>query len=402
MSIDIEAVKGAIALPDFTRTDLLEIALTHPSRIYENIHLNYTQKTLQEREYRRLAILGDAILGAAVIDYLHLHFPNLNQGEITTWKSDLVRRKKAFDFARSLQLRRLCLLGKSESLKNESRQVDLFGEMFEALLGAIYLEFDRDFSRACDWLVTHFIEKAVSELLNGTPACEEVPEEMGLTPADRRLLEMKRQADALLAEDKILQQLLVWINQKSLTVSPAYKPAKVRAFYLALVRVFIFNLLKAFDDASRRRSQARSFALVFERTRNLALDIAFDFDPKNILLCLFLLDLEPELTRAMQELESELPHPDKEAQLFDDWRVQKGRAWVEKLTGAIAYDFQLDDRQKNLLKEYYKATKSLIEYLNSGCEVSPAVRQDIEETLFLPIAEIQAVAEPPARNPDKV
>lgn len=38
MSINIEAVKFAIAFPDFQQTALLEIALTHPSYVYENFN----------------------------------------------------------------------------------------------------------------------------------------------------------------------------------------------------------------------------------------------------------------------------------------------------------------------------------------------------------------------------
>lgn len=71
MSIDIETVKKAIGISEFTRTDLLEIALTHPSKFYENNHLNRPQQKQQECEYIRLAILGDAMFGAAVVDCLH-------------------------------------------------------------------------------------------------------------------------------------------------------------------------------------------------------------------------------------------------------------------------------------------------------------------------------------------
>ena len=41
--------------------------------------------------------------------------------------------------------------------------------------------------------------------------------------------------------------------------------------------------------------------------------------------------------------------------------------------------------QKELLKEYFEANKLLIDCLNSGC----VVREEIEETLLLPIAEIE-------------
>jgi len=173
MSANIEAIKKAIGIPNFKQIDLLQIALTHPSYIYENSSLNRQQKDWQERDYRRLAILGDAIFGAVVIDYLYDRFPNLNQGELTTWKSDLVSRNQAYKFSHKLNLSHHCLLGGSERGKHESWQQDLFAEMFEALLGVIYLEFQRNFSRIRDWLVDGFVAEVVERLLTDTRMTEE-------------------------------------------------------------------------------------------------------------------------------------------------------------------------------------------------------------------------------------
>ncbi|WP_445251178.1 NACHT C-terminal helical domain 2-containing protein [Microcoleus sp. D3_18a_C4] len=41
--------------------------------------------------------------------------------------------------------------------------------------------------------------------------------------------------------------------------------------------------------------------------------------------------------------------------------------------------------------------KLLVDCLNSGCNVSPTVRQEIEETLLLPIANIQKTGDKYAR-----
>ncbi len=385
MSIDIEAVKKAIGITDFYQTKLLEIALTHPSRIYENTGLTHEHKALKEREYRRLAILGDAMLGAVVIDYLHQQYPALNQGTLSDLKSDLVSQKRLAEFARDLNLRQLCLLGQGVERKDYSEE-RLFTEMFEALLGVIYLECERDFSRFRKWLVKRFIEKTVNNLLTDTQIPQEqLPEDGDMTLADERLRQMKQQADALVAEDETLQQLLAWVNQKSLAVERSYEPAKVRAFYLALVRVLSFDFAKAFDDPTHGRSSARSFTFIFNRACGLALNLAFDFDAKNVLLCLLALDLEPQLKQAMQELEAELPDPDKDPERFDKWRKDKGQAWVEKLTALIGHNLQFSEQQKKLLKEYYKANKLLVEYLNSGCDVTPAIREEIEKKLLLPI-----------------
>ncbi|MEG3960316.1 NACHT C-terminal helical domain 2-containing protein, partial [Microcoleus sp. herbarium2] len=59
----------------------------------------------------------------------------------------------------------------------------------------------------------------------------------------------------------------------------------------------------------------------------------------------------------------------------------------------IGHDWQFSAQQKSLLRKYYDANKLLVDCLNSGCNVSPAVRQEIEETLLLPIANIQKIGD---------
>jgi dsRNA-specific ribonuclease len=396
--MSIETVKKAIHIPDFRKTELLEIALTHSSYIEENKNLTQSQKSLQKREWRRLALLGDSILGTVVIDYLYDRLPAENQGTLTNWKSDLVRRTKAYEFARKLNLRQLCWLGKGEKTKDESEQIQLFGEMFEALLGAIYLEFERDFSRARNWLVEHFIEDAVDDLLTDTPITDEqLPADnvqavslMNSDEAADQLRQMKQQADALVADDEEFQQLLTWVNEKSLSVERSYKPAKVRAFYLTLIGTLGRAFVRNFDPTRSKaedRNQARQFALSFNRAHDLALDLAFELNDKtdtgNILIPIFALDIEPRLKQVLQQLQSELPNPKEDKEKFEDWRQDKSQDWVEEIKDAIGHDLQFSEQQKELLKQYYKANKSLIDEIYKA-KVATEVREEILETLFLP------------------
>jgi len=55
----------------------------------------------------------------------------------------------------------------------------------------------------------------------------------------------------------------------------------------------------------------------------------------------------------------------------------------------IGHNWLFSEQQKELLSQYYDANKLLVDCLNSGCNVTPAVREEIEETLLLPIAEIE-------------
>jgi len=394
MTVNIEAVKKAIAIPDFDQIKLLEIALTHSSYIYENPSLNRQQQDLQEREYRRLAILGDSILGAVVIDYLHEKFHNLNQGELTLWKSDLVRRNKAYEFALNLNLRQLCLLGRSEETKDESEQKDLFAEMFEALLGAIYLHFNRDFSPTRDWLVKHFIANAVDALLTDSSIGEQqLPADsllavsnMNADEATQLLWQMKRQIDSLVDGNEEFQQLLTWVKQKSLSVDSSYKPRKVRAFYLVLIRILGRAFARNFDP-NRGGAKARQFATNFSRANDIALDLAFNANPNlspaNVLASIYAINFEPELKQALQKLQAEMPDPKEEKERFETWRKANGENWLKQLRLAIGHNLQFSDQQKDLLKQYYADNKLLLECIGAA-NVSSEVKDEILESLFLP------------------
>lgn len=400
MSIDIDAVKQAIGIFNFNRTELLEIALTHPSKIYENSNLNWQQKKQQEREYRRLAILGDAIFSAIVVDYLHQQCFTLNQGDITKLKSNLVSRKKAYEFAHKLNLKQLCLLGGSEQGKAETQQQDLLGEMFESLLGAIYLNFERDFSDIRNWLAKRFITNAVNELLTSTNLIEQqLPEDClqavsvtNSNEAAELLRQMKQKVDALVAEDKKLQQLLTWINNKCSAVDSTYKPIKVRAFYLALVRLLGLGLVSNFDP-TRSSAKARQFALSFNRAKDIAHDVALDVafkrnpntDPANVIVSVFTLEFEPELKLVLQQLQTELPNPKLEREKFEEWRQAQGQLWIKKISKLLNCDLEFTQQEKELLKRYYNANLLLMECLNSATHVSQEVRQEIIDNLLLPL-----------------
>jgi len=390
MDINIEAVKKAINIAEFKHTELLEIALTHPSYIYEDRNLNSQQKDKQKCDYRRQAILGDAILNAVVVDYLHENDSTLNQGKITDFKNNLVSREKACEFAHKLNLRNICRLGGSAKDKDISDQVSLFGEMFEALVGAIYLNFDRNFSHARDWLVNHFIKPSVDELKELGATDKESSEDSSQTAStvnadEATLLQKKAEADALIANNEKLQELLTWVYEKSLQVEPDYQPVKVRAFYLALIWLLGITFARKLDP-NCSPGKARQFFSCFNRACDVVLDIAFfdnsKTDQANVIVSVFALDFEPELKQALQQIKAELPDLDEEKERFEDWRQNNGQDWIDKIKNILGHDLQLDDEQRNLLKQYYNANRCLLEELNSNSNVTPTVREEIKNKLF--------------------
>ncbi|WP_413168274.1 NACHT C-terminal helical domain 2-containing protein [Capilliphycus salinus ALCB114379] len=55
----------------------------------------------------------------------------------------------------------------------------------------------------------------------------------------------------------------------------------------------------------------------------------------------------------------------------------------------IGYCFDFSEEQQQILKDYYEANLVFVKCLNSLPDISPEVREEIEETLLLPIEEIE-------------
>ena len=247
-------------------------------------------------------------------------------------------------------------------------------------------------------LVSHLTEKRWREVLLLAVGM--------LQKADDFLLLMKQQVDGLVAEDEQLQQFLLWVNQKSLSFDFPYKPAAVRFFYFSLLPSLELALNRnpeSFLDPALYLAVKHTFDPAIELNLDLVLDLAIlpvldgAIDPALSLAHDILLVpvVEPELMQALQEIKKQLPHPDGDKEIFRQWWQANGQVWTRELRQIIisyrniGHDWQFSEQQKSLLRKYYDANKLLVYCLNSASNVSPAVRQEIEETLLLPIANIK-------------
>lgn len=117
---------------NFKDKDLLERAFIHRSYINE-----HTKLKLEHNE--RLEFLGDAVLELAVTRYLYLNFYN-PEGELTNWRSALVKTESLAEIATSLDLGNYLMLSRGEDKGGGRTRKTLLANVFEALLGAIYLD----------------------------------------------------------------------------------------------------------------------------------------------------------------------------------------------------------------------------------------------------------------------
>ena len=249
-----------------------------------------------------------------------------------------------------------------------------------------------------------------------------------MQPADALLCGMKKKIDLFLAYNEKLQNFLDWTSQKSLIFKDIHRKFKARLFYISLNIDFFINIevdkLSEFEiedleiESSSYIYLAHDLGLHLDLHLNSVLNDAltlinvfngtleFELHPDeidNTALCIdqdlyriLDLEIEPGLKQRLQELKEQLPDWTHTWEIYyQEWWQAEGQSWTGKLRAAIVeycnigHDWQFSAQQKELLKQYYDANKLLVDCLNSGCDVSPEVRQQIEETLLLPKDEIE-------------
>jgi ribonuclease-3 len=111
-------------------TELYFTAFTHQS--YANEH------NVESNE--RLEYLGDAVLNFLVAEYLYLRFPDMPEGALTKTRAKFVCATANSRYALALRLNEAIMLGKGEAEQGGMRKASVLGDLFEAFLGAVYLD----------------------------------------------------------------------------------------------------------------------------------------------------------------------------------------------------------------------------------------------------------------------
>jgi ribonuclease-3 len=139
----------------FENKDLLILAFIH--RSYANERRG---ETGQHNE--RLEFLGDSVLGLVIAEYLFRRLPTYPEGELSQLRSRLVDASACTRFIQKLKLSEYILLGKGERLNEGQMKGSILADVFEAIVGAIYL--DSGIGTVRSFMVLHFetdIEEAI-------------------------------------------------------------------------------------------------------------------------------------------------------------------------------------------------------------------------------------------------
>ncbi|HAZ15753.1 MAG TPA: ribonuclease III [Parachlamydiales bacterium] len=140
----------------FNNKELLLSAFVH--RSYYNEH----RGELQEHN-ERLEFLGDAVLGLLISHYLFNHFPHEQEGQLSHMRSFLVDADSCSKLLQSLDLDAFILLGRGERRNKGRGRETILADLFEALIGALFLDGGVDVVRR--FFFSHFEKSLLAFLI---------------------------------------------------------------------------------------------------------------------------------------------------------------------------------------------------------------------------------------------
>ena len=110
-------------------------------RLYNTafLHSSYANEHRAKADYERLEFLGDSVVDLVIADYLY-SCENEDEGEMTKVRASYVCENALYDYATNLGLNRYIKVGHGEEKEGGKYKKAIVADIFEALMGAIYLD----------------------------------------------------------------------------------------------------------------------------------------------------------------------------------------------------------------------------------------------------------------------
>jgi len=138
----------------FNDIELLQRALTHRSYLNENRSV--------DKSNERLEFLGDAVLELIISDFLYRKYPNRPEGDLTSFRSAIVRTESLAEASRELDYGKYLKMAKGEEESGGRDKDYILANTFEAVLGAIYIDQGYD---TCQKLVSKVLISKIDNIV---------------------------------------------------------------------------------------------------------------------------------------------------------------------------------------------------------------------------------------------
>lgn len=139
----------------FKDLNLIDRAFVHKSYVNE-----HRDEDIMHNE--RLEFLGDAVLELVATGHLFENYPDQEEGQMTAYRSALVKGENLAKVAVELQLGQYLKLSKGEEKSGGREKNYILANTVEALIGAIYLSLGYE---AAEKLIKSFIIKELDDII---------------------------------------------------------------------------------------------------------------------------------------------------------------------------------------------------------------------------------------------
>ena len=102
-------------------------------------HSSYANEHHAKKDYERLEFLGDAVVDLVVADYLYRNYKE-TEGEMTKVRASYVCENALYEYSMDLGLNNYIKVGHGEEANGGKFKKAIVADIFEALMGAIYLD----------------------------------------------------------------------------------------------------------------------------------------------------------------------------------------------------------------------------------------------------------------------
>ena len=106
-------------------------------------HSSYVNENHLKNDYERLEFLGDAVLELVTSDYLFKNM-DVKEGDLTKLRASYVCENALFEYSTDLNLSKYIKVGHGEEINGGRYKKVIMADIFEALMGAIYLDLGFD------------------------------------------------------------------------------------------------------------------------------------------------------------------------------------------------------------------------------------------------------------------
>ncbi len=239
--------------------------------------------------------------------------------------------------------------------------------------------------------------------------------------ADKFILNIKDKTDRLIFNDVELQKFLEWLHDKSNSIPGSYKPVALRAFYFflelnlnnsftgkfdpRLKEILELGLDVILDEASDLGCESdMELAIDYDLNHALHDSQNYDFNDENptysfdiALRYVNRLSANHELSNEIRILYNQLPtdFDSSPPLLLSEWWKVNGHDWITQLSRTInmkrniKHDWGFTSLQKDILYSYYYANELVLDCIKCTDIFSSTAKEELEEMLLLPIAEIE-------------